>query len=247
MALILPTNRLAGSFGRMRAVLDAYFAGINGERYEEVAALFAPDGELVAPGVKPRRGHEAIAGYFGMVLARYPVHHDRPTRTLIDGRAATVEIAFTGELANGAPLSFEAVDVFDHDADGRITRLVTWYDSHLVRARLTDAEARDDAGARTRAALREVRQGTAVELAGVWKVAPAAPLAARAVTEGPGAGDVLLVHGDADLSGLDGLAAVVATGTLTGATDIPHGDGWDLPQATRGLFVSIGAGAALWT
>lgn len=46
---------------------------------------------------------------------------------------------------------------------------------------------------------------------------------------------------------LSGLAAVLATGTLTGTTDIPHGDGWDLAGATRGLFVSIGSGAALWS
>ena len=150
-------------------------------------------------------------------------------------------------MANGAPLAFEAVDVFDLDAEGRIAKLVTWYDSHLVRTRLTDAEARDDSGARTRAALREVRTGEAVELGGIWKIAPAGPLAARATTENPRPGDVLLVHGDADLSTLGGLAAIVATGTLSGSTDVPHGDGWDLAGATRGLFVSIGAGAALWT
>jgi hypothetical protein len=231
----------------MKAVLDAYFDGINGERYTEVAALFAPDGELIAPGVRPRRGPEAIAAYFGMVLERYPVHHDQPTRTLIDGRTATVEIDFTGELANGAPLTFEAVDVFDLDEHGRIAKLVTWYDSHLVRARLTDAEARTDERARTRAALREVRKGEAVELAGIWKLAPAEPLAARATTADPRPGDVLLVHGDADLDTCDGLAAVIASGTLTGSADFPHGDGWDLAGATRGLFVSIGSGAALWT
>src|SRR5690242_1221397 len=247
MSAILPTNRLAGNFDPMRAVLDAYFAGINSERYADVAALFAPGGVLVAPGVKPRTGPAEIAAYFDMVLERYPVHHDQPTRTLIDGTTATVEIDFTGELATGASLTFEAVDVFDLDAEGRITKLVTWYDSHLVRARLTDAEAQTDENARTRAALREVRRGEAVELSGIWKLAPAAPLAARAVTENPRPGDVLLVHGDAELDTLENLAAVIATGTLTGTADFPHGDGWDLAGATRGLFVSIGPGAALWT
>ncbi len=231
----------------MSSVLDAYFDGINAERYEDVAALFAPDGELVAPGVKPRTGHAAIAAYFELALASYPVHHDQPTRTLIDGTTATVEIDFTGELENGAPMTFQAVDVFDLDAEGRITKLVTWYDSHLVRGRLIAAQARDDVTARTRAALREVRKGEAIELRGEWKLAPSAPLAARATTETPEPGDVLLIHGDADVSAIDGAAAVVATGTLSGATDLPHGDGWDLAGATRGLFVSIGTSAALWT
>jgi predicted SnoaL-like aldol condensation-catalyzing enzyme len=236
----------------VRAVLDAYFDGINGERYEAVAALFAPDGELVAPGVKPRKGREAIAEYFTLVLARYPVHHDQPTRTFVDGRTATVEIDFTGELDNGAPMTFEAVDVFDLDAGGKIVKLVTWYDSHLVRARLTDAEAETDPGARTRAALREVREGTSIALTGRWTTPPAGPVAARArfTSDAAKPGDVLLVVGDADLDALDleGVAAVVASGALSGATDLPTGEGWDLSQARRGLFVSTGAAdAAIWT
>jgi hypothetical protein len=235
----------------VRAVLDAYFDGINRERYEAVAALFAADGELIAPGVKPRRGSDAIARYFSLVLGRYPVHHDRPTRTFVDGATATVEIAFTGELASGAPIAFEAVDVFDLDAQGKIAKLVTWYDSHLVRGLLTDAEARDDAGARTRAALREVRKGEAIALSGRWTAPPPGPLAARArFAEDEGKpGDVLLVRGDADLSALDldGVAAVVASGTVTGAADVAVGEGWDLSAARSGLFVSTGAAdAAIW-
>jgi ketosteroid isomerase-like protein len=235
----------------VRAVLDAYFDGINRERYEAVAALFAADGELIAPGVKPRRGPDAIARYFSLVLGRYPVHHDQPTRTFVDGATATVEIAFTGELASGAPMAFEAVDVFDLGADGKIAKLVTWYDSHLVRGLLTDAEARDDAGARTRAALREVRKGEAIALSGRWTTPPAGPLAARArFGEDEGKpGDVLLVRGDADLStlDLDGVAAVVASGTVTGAADVAVGEGWDLSAAHSGLFVSTGAAdAAIW-
>lgn len=137
---ILPTNRLAGILVAVRAVLDAYFDGINSERYDEVAALFAPDGELSAPGVRTRRGPEEIAAYFRMVLARYPVHHDQPTRTVIAGSTATVEISFTGELESGAPITFEAVDVFDFDEQGKISKLVTWYDSHLVRSKLAAAQ-----------------------------------------------------------------------------------------------------------
>jgi uncharacterized protein (TIGR02246 family) len=242
----------------VRAVLDAYFDGINSERYADVAALFAEDGVLVAPGVKPRRGRESIESYFGMALARYPVHHDAPTRTMVDGRTATVEIAFTGELASGAPMTFEALDVFDLDADGRIVKLVTWYDSHLVRGRLIDAEARDDAGARTRAGLREVRRGTALVLEGAtWTRPPAGPLAARARRHGePVAakpGDVLLVHGAADLASLEleGVAAVVCDAALTGQTDLPTGEHWELPDARTGLLVSVpspdgAANAALW-
>jgi ketosteroid isomerase-like protein len=119
--------------------IDAYFAGINEERYGDVAALFAPDGRLLAPGTAPRVGPEAIAAYFAAALAPYPVHLDTPTRRLPSGSSVTVEITFTGELASGAPLTFDAVDVFDLDDEGRITRLTSWYDSHRVRSDLRKA------------------------------------------------------------------------------------------------------------
>jgi hypothetical protein len=122
-----------------RATIDAYFAGINEERYRDVAALFASDGQLVAPGTAPRVGADAIAAYFEAALAPYPVHHDGATRQIFAGSTVTVEITFTGELASGAPLAFDAVDVFDLDEQARIVRLTSWYDSHAVRAALREA------------------------------------------------------------------------------------------------------------
>jgi hypothetical protein len=104
-----------------------------------VAALFAPEAELIAPGVKPRRGPEEIAPYFARALSAYPVHHDDAKRIVHADGTTTVEIHFTGELDNGAPLEFDAVDVFDFDEQHRIARLLTVYDSHLVRTRLAQA------------------------------------------------------------------------------------------------------------
>jgi ketosteroid isomerase-like protein len=115
--------------------VDAYFAGVNSERFEDVAALFAPDGALIAPGTPPRRGAD-IAAYFAAALAPYSDHHDEPTRVVVAGQTVTVEIHFTGRTATGAPLEFDAVDVFDFDGEGRIARLSSWYDSHLVRKKL---------------------------------------------------------------------------------------------------------------
>jgi hypothetical protein len=119
--------------------IDAYFTGLNEERYRDVAELFAPGGQLQAPGTAPRVGPDAIAAYFAAALAPYPVHSDTPTRRLPSGSTVTVEIDFAGELASGASLRFAAVDIFDLDAEGRIVRLTTWYDSHGVRSDLRKA------------------------------------------------------------------------------------------------------------
>jgi hypothetical protein len=152
-----------------RATIDAYFAGVNEERYDDVAALFAPGATLTAPGVGPLRPDE-IAAYLAAVLKAYPKHRDDPTRIVLAASTATVEIRFTGEFASGAPIAFDALDVFDFDDVARITRLTTWFDSQRVRANLE----RPDLGT----VRRELAKATPIPLAG-----GAAPIVARAMFE----------------------------------------------------------------
>jgi SnoaL-like domain len=101
--------------------------------------LFAENAELCAPGTEPRHGRDAVEGYYRTALKPYPRHLDEPTRVLMSEKAATVEIHFSGALASGIPLEFDAVDVFDFDDDGLIVRLTSWYDSHAVRSSLKPA------------------------------------------------------------------------------------------------------------
>lgn len=126
------------------ATIRAYFEGINGERYDRVAALFAADGELLAPGTPPRRGRAEIETYFAAALRLYPEHLDEVTRMIEAGTTATVEIHFSGALASGQRIEFDAVDIFDFDAEGRIEKLSSWYDSHAVRADLRRARGAEE-------------------------------------------------------------------------------------------------------
>lgn len=122
----------------MRGALKRYFASINDEDWDGLAALFHPEAQLRAPGIGAVGGGEGVAGYYQAALAPYPEHRDEPTRILLCDSTATVEIHFDGRLANGRPLSFDAVDVFDF-RDGLIHRLSSWYDSHQVRRDLREA------------------------------------------------------------------------------------------------------------
>jgi ketosteroid isomerase-like protein len=119
-----------------QATVDAYFDGINEERYADVADLFTPAGVLMAPGTRPRQGAEEIASYFAAALAPYPEHLDTPTRVVLSGSTAVAEIHFAGRHAKGGTMEFEAVDVFDFDMDGSIVSMTSWYDSHRVRQQL---------------------------------------------------------------------------------------------------------------
>jgi len=123
--------------------VQAYFDAINGEDYAAIEELFTADAELVAPGTEPRHGPAEIADYLRAALARYPDHLDEPTRIINAGATVVVEIRFAGALASGERVAFDAVDVFDVDADGRIARLSSWYDSHAVREQLRTARLRE--------------------------------------------------------------------------------------------------------
>lgn len=123
----------------IEATLASYFAGMNAERYDDVAALFTADAQLKAPGTDWLQGRDAVEGYYRAALGPYPEHRDEPTRTIIAEDVATVEIHFRGALASGAELEFDAVDVFDFASDGRIAKLTSWYDSHAVRGELRAA------------------------------------------------------------------------------------------------------------
>ncbi|MHB1808525.1 MAG: nuclear transport factor 2 family protein [Solirubrobacteraceae bacterium] len=123
---------------RIRGVLASYFATLNAEDWDGLAALFHDEAELRAPGIRALKGVADVSGYFRAALRPYPIHRDEPTRILVCGSTATVEIHYEGKLANGKPLCFDAVDVFDFK-DGLIHRLSSWYDSHRVRSDLREA------------------------------------------------------------------------------------------------------------
>jgi ketosteroid isomerase-like protein len=114
------------------AVVAAYFVGVNAGDFRSVAELFDHDATLRAPGGPPLHGRTAIEGYYQRVLAPFPRHLDIPTRVVSAATTATVEITFEGATKSGVAVSFDALDVFDFDREGRIVSLSSWYDSHDV-------------------------------------------------------------------------------------------------------------------
>ncbi|MHC1560988.1 nuclear transport factor 2 family protein [Actinomycetospora sp. C-140] len=117
-----------------------YFAAVNAEDWDTIREVFAPDAELRTVGAPTRRGRDEITAHFPQVLAALPVHHDEPTRVVVAGTVVTVEIHFEGRTNGGAPVEFDAVDVFDLTDDGAtITRLSTWYDTAAVAKQIRAA------------------------------------------------------------------------------------------------------------
>ncbi len=115
----------------MRALVEGYFAAVNAEDFDALAAVFSPDVEIHTTGADPVHGRDAALAHFRAVLANYAEHDDRVTRWIEAGDAVVCEIAFTGRLSDGRDVRFDALDVFDADDRG-ITRVGTWFDTRSV-------------------------------------------------------------------------------------------------------------------
>ena len=125
---------------QIRELVQAYFDTLNGEDWQGLASLFATDAVLRAPGSRTWEGRDEVSAYYRAALAPYPEHRDEPTRVLVAGDTATGEIHFEGRLANGQPLAFAAVDVFDF-AYVQVVELGSWSEGHAVRKQLAQAQA----------------------------------------------------------------------------------------------------------
>jgi ketosteroid isomerase-like protein len=117
------------------ATVHRYFEVVNADRFEELRAIFAPDVVLDMAGSQLRRGVDEAIAYYPRALAALPVHHDDPVTIVGDQheRRVMVEIVFTGRTTDDRPVEFTAVDLFDLDESGRITRVRSIYDTEPVR------------------------------------------------------------------------------------------------------------------
>lgn len=112
--------------------VTAYFDAVNARDFAALTALFAEDVELRPVGTAPRRGRDEVAAYYPALLAGFERSHDALVRVHVAGDVVTAEIRFEGRTVTGAEVAFDAVDVFDLDAEGRIARLSLWYDTRDV-------------------------------------------------------------------------------------------------------------------
>ena len=121
-------------------VVNAYFTAANADDWDGLRRVMADDAEVFLMGARPRKGIDDVMSLYQRLFTPWAEHNDDPTRILVDGNAATVEVRFTGTTADGKTLGFDAVDVIDIE-DGKIRRLTNWYDLMWVRAQMTGDEA----------------------------------------------------------------------------------------------------------
>jgi ketosteroid isomerase-like protein len=121
---------------QVRDVVQRYFDCVNNDEWGAFRKLWHPECETTAVDGVRRHGIEEVLALYPVILAPFPCHCDDPTRVLVSGDSATVEIRFTGTMPDGRVVEFDALDVFDLE-DGLIRRLRYWYDSAPILAQMT--------------------------------------------------------------------------------------------------------------
>jgi len=124
----------------IRDLVTRYFAAVNARDWDGFAATLHPEVTIRQGELLGASGVDDVTRLYRAIVAQYDEHEDRPTRILVDGTRAAVEITFRGRLRDGTPLTFPAFDVIDVE-DGAIRTVSTWYDTQVVVPLITGTPA----------------------------------------------------------------------------------------------------------
>lgn len=114
-----------------RALVESYLDAVNSHDWAALKRVFHPDVEIRHGMTLHTEGRERAIKLLTAVVGQFAEHEDRPTRFVVEGDTAAVEITFVGRTNDGREITFEAADVIDTDGE-QITRVVSWYDTAAV-------------------------------------------------------------------------------------------------------------------
>ena len=121
------------------AVIAEYFQCLNTEQWEAMARLWHENAQLDASGARLRVGPAQVVQYLQKALAPYVRHHDAPTRVVVDGGRASVDVHYVGVTHDGRDVVINARSEYEVEGH-QIVRLTTRYDIDRARNELATAE-----------------------------------------------------------------------------------------------------------
>ena len=114
-----------------RTLVEDYLTAVNSHDWATLERVFHPDVEMRHGMTLSTTGRDQAIKLLTAIVAQFEEHEDRPTRFVVEGGTAAVEITFVGRKADGTDVTFEAADIIDTDGS-QITRVVSWYDTAAV-------------------------------------------------------------------------------------------------------------------
>jgi steroid Delta-isomerase len=122
----------------VRAAVARYFAAIRAGDPDAWVATFAEDGESHDPvDAPPVKGHAALREFFLRMAGAFTEVELWGEQVFVSGSSAAVKWTGRGTGRNGRAVTFEGIDVFEINADGRISRLWAYWDLAALMAELS--------------------------------------------------------------------------------------------------------------
>lgn len=117
--------------------VHAYFRELSEGESDAFVALFSADARIEDPvGMPALIGHEGAAKLHRNLRRAWSALRMTPTATYARDRSAAAHWTASGTSSRGNAVAFEGIDVFEVDAEGRITRLEGYWDFDAVVGQL---------------------------------------------------------------------------------------------------------------
>lgn len=119
-----------------KAVAD-YFSAIRAMDAAAWVSTFAADGVSYDPvDGPPARGHEALRQFFEAIAGAFEKVGLFEDQVFVSGREAAVKWTGRGVGKNGREVTFEGIDVFEVNDDGKIQNLWAYWNPAAMMAQL---------------------------------------------------------------------------------------------------------------
>lgn len=119
-----------------KAVAD-YFAAIRAMDASAWVSTFAADGVSYDPvGAPPAEGHEGLRQFFVAITGAFEKVGLFEDYVFICGREAAVKWSGRGTGKNGREVTFEGIDVFEINDEGKIQNLWGYWNPAVMMAQL---------------------------------------------------------------------------------------------------------------
>ena len=121
----------------IKQVVAAYFAATRAMDLEAWLANFAEDAVSYDPvGAPPTQGHRGLRQFWEMIGGAFETFGLTEENIFVAGNGAAVKWRGAGVGKNGRAVTFEGIDVFEVNGQGKIQKMYGYWDPAPVMAEL---------------------------------------------------------------------------------------------------------------
>lgn len=122
---------------QIEAAVEEYFASIGSLDVQRFVNNFAPDGVLEDPvGTPPVQGTQAIAAYFGAIIAPFTEIKPNIQEVIVGGQEAAVNWKLRLKTTTGKKITIDGMGVFKFNPQGKLQSVREFWDLAAFLAQL---------------------------------------------------------------------------------------------------------------